>query len=90
MADTLINIETTPDEWTDIYAATGIAVGTLIEVQNIGTSDVYLCTRATQPPRDFDGYNIIERGQFLRNEVGDSGAWALSVSAKGKINVRVV
>lgn len=35
--------------WTDLYAATGIAVGTRILVENIGSADIHLATQASQP-----------------------------------------
>lgn len=92
MADTLPNIDLPANEWVDLYAATGLAVGTALQVQNIGSSDVYLTVRATQPPVDHDAYNIAQRSNdvWLRNTTGDSGAWAMSPSRRGKINVRPV
>ena len=89
MADTLPNIIVPPNEWVDLYALTGIAVGTAIQVQNVGSSDVYLTVAATQPANDFDGYNVVARknGLFHRNEEGASGFWAYSQSVEGKLSV---
>lgn len=92
MADTITNVTLQPNVYTDLYAETGIAVGTAISVQNIGTRDVYLTVRATQPPVDYDAYNVVqkENGVNLRNTAGASGAWAMCPNGVGKINVRPV
>lgn len=90
MADTLQNIPLPANAWVDIYALSGIAVGTAIAVENVGNNDVYLTVRATQPPVDYDAYNIVKRDwPQYRNDTGASGAWAFSPSVAGKINVRV-
>lgn len=91
MADTLENITLTANTWTDLYAETGIAVGTAIKVQNIGVADVYLTVSASTPSLDLDRYNVVQRenGVFLRNDEGSTGAWAYCQST-GKINVSVV
>ena len=91
MADTLENITLEPNTWTDLYAATGIDVGTAIKVQNLGVADVYLTVSASTPSLDLDRYNVVQRenGIFLRNDTGSSGAWAYCNSI-GKINVSII
>ncbi|MCK5132694.1 MAG: hypothetical protein KAR40_11150 [Candidatus Sabulitectum sp.] len=91
MADTLLNIPIPENEWVDLYDLSGIAVGTAIQVQNVGINDVYLVEAATQPDVDFDGYNVVSRanGNILHNETGASGAWAYC-SAKSKLNVGLI
>lgn len=77
--------------WTDIYAVTGIAIGTKIAVHNIGSSDVYLSVALNQPENDSDSYQRIQPNDFpMANSSDDFGAWALSPNKIGKINVRVV
>lgn len=90
MTDTLANVSVPVGDWVDVYSATGIAVGTVIEIQNVGDSAIHLCTRATQPPRNFDAYNVAVRGEYYLNDVGDSGAWIKSIGQAGKINVAIV
>lgn len=92
MADTLPNVFLPRNQWVDLYAETGLPVGTEIQVQNIGAGDVYLTVRATQPPVDYDAYNVAQRRNdvWLKNTSGDSGAWAFSPNTNGKINVRPV
>ncbi len=90
MADTIPNIPIVAGEWQDIYALTGIAVGTLIDVENTGVCDIYLAVQATQPPVDHDDYNILKRnGPRLENNSGDSGAWAFCAHTDGELNVSV-
>lgn len=91
MADTLLNIEITVNEWVDLYVLSGITVGVAISVENVGFFDVYLAVSSTQPPPEHDAYNIIKRnGGTLRNSNGDSGAWAFSRGSSAKVNVRAV
>ena len=88
MADTLGNIILTAGVWTDLYSESGIALGTQIIVQNIGVCDVFL-TSALDQPTDEDARQISERGVFLINDAGDSGAWALCSSSGAGLNVSV-
>lgn len=71
----------------DLYAATGIPVGTQILVQNIGVCDVFLTSQAEEPTDDV-AYQILERGEFARNDFNDAGAWAYCF-AGGALNVRL-
>lgn len=91
MPDTLVNVPLPANTWVDLYAATGIPVGVAISAENVGTSDVYLTVRATQPPIGFDAYSIVQRKTSVpyRNSTGDAGAWAYSPNCRGKLNVRV-
>lgn len=88
MADTLPNTLLPTSVWVDLYAATGLEVGTHIIVQNIGVADVYLFAGAAEPAED-ELHQIIKRGQYAINDVGDAGAWALCLYEDGRINVRV-
>jgi len=92
MPDTLPNINLPTNVWVDLYAASGLPVGTAIEADNIGASPVRLTVRATQPPPDYDSFNVLPaRAPYrLRNTEGDSGAWALCKSAPGAVNIRAL
>jgi hypothetical protein len=92
MAETLANVEIPANNWVDLYALTGLTVGTAISVQNIGSADVYLTVAAAQPPVDHNAYNVISRntGVWLRNTARDTGAWAFCPNAEGKLSVRPV
>lgn len=88
MADTLGNVTLIANVWTDLYAETGITVGSQIVVQNIGSCDICLTTKAVQPT-DEKATQIVERGGYAINHFGDSGAWAFCQSSSGLLNVRL-
>jgi len=75
MADTLPRITIPDDVWVDLYAASGIPVGTQITVHNVGNDEVFLSTKATQPTEI--GLPV-KPYQSSTNEAGDSGAWAFA------------
>ena len=91
MADTRPNITLPFNQWVNLYAETGIAVGTRIAVENVGAADVYLTVSPTEPPLNYDAYCIVRRdGLPYANSQGDSGAWALCSHTEGKLNVREI
>ena len=59
MTDLLQNVPVSEDTMIDLYAETGIAVGTRIKVMNIGAQRLRLYTKATEPSRVTDGYIIL-------------------------------
>jgi len=87
MADTLPDIELPVNTWVDLYAQSGILVGTRIIVSNKGSSSLILATSATEPTT-LDGVPL-ETYKDRINESGDSGAWAYSGNVKGLVNVRI-
>lgn len=93
MADNLPNVKIdTPNEWVDLYALSGIAVGEALAIENVGTCDVYLAVQEDQPPPEHDSYNVLQRknGVRLANSDGDSGAWAFCNSGGAKLSVREI
>ena len=88
MADNLPNTPLVANQATDLYAATGIAVGVKIEVQNIGCADVTLYSQLTSPSVG-DGQQIIKRGRYMENDAGDLGAWAISPHQDGLLSIKV-
>lgn len=88
MADTLPNILVPEKQWTDIYSESGIVVGTKIQIQNIGSTDLYLYSGASAPGSvPGGGYIILRPFMTASNDTGDAGAWISSLDA-GKINVK--
>ena len=88
MSDNLPNVPLTADEPKDLYDATGIPVGTKLEVQNIGACDVYLYSQLNEPTINTDGHQVIKRGEYAENENGDLGAWAISEKSDGLLNIK--
>lgn len=89
MPDNLPNIPIPKGIPVDLYDATGITVGVQIEAQNVGCSDVNLYSQAASPLINDDGNQVIERNEYLENDEGDSGAWAISQHQNGLLNVKV-
>lgn len=89
MAVTLPTVVLPQGVWVDIYATIGIAVGTQIDVQNVGESDVYLRTSATDPGTARGDWQLLLRGVQARNEANDPGEWAIALASNGYLNVRV-
>ncbi len=89
MADTLNNVLLPKNVWVDLYAASGIVVGTRIIVENLGATPVKLTTKATEPT-DADGFQYAQQRSQKVNDTGDSGAWAISVGIDGLVNVKEV
>ena len=90
MADTINNVRLPVGVWVNLYAATGITVGTQIQVQNLGNTNVLVNTGAAQPTA-VSGYNIIKPDSLVFvSDVSPNGAWAQSQRGVGVVNVGVV
>ena len=89
MSDTLANVIIPAKTPVDLYAATGIAVGTQISVQNITSGDVRVYSGATSPNISTAGSSLLRPGITARNDASDAGAWAWSVLPSA-VNVKVV
>lgn len=89
MADTLQNASIPQNDWVDLYALTGLAVGTQLTIENSGVCDVYLAVQATKPDKDHSAYNIVKRAPSVnvQNTEGDAGAWAYCQGGKGKLSI---
>lgn len=79
----LYEVPLPPNQVVDIYAHTGIAIGTKILAQNIGRTIVGI-----KAPED-ECYTQLGLMLFAENESGDTGALALSNSLPGLIAVQV-
>jgi hypothetical protein len=76
MATSLPRVNLPVNTWVDLYAETGIAVGTQIIVQNTGSSEVNLVESATTPNTNTTGFNSLVERMFFTNASGNVGAWA--------------
>lgn len=64
--------------WVDLYSETGIAPGTQVIVQNIGSPDCYLVDNPTQPEIGKTGFNLITEGSFLTSAATPTMLWSYS------------
>lgn len=78
MADTRADVAVAAATWTDLYAATGIAVGTAVDVYNKGSNAVQLAIKATAPASTTVGMplHVGAVGSFAHVDAGESGLWA--------------
>lgn len=90
MSDTLPDVTLPAKTPVDLYAATGITVGTKVRVQNITSSDVRVHVGATTPTMGVSGGALLIPSQSGENTQGDSGLWAWSVTGGAVQVVEVV
>lgn len=77
------------NKFVDVYAATGITVGTSIIIQNVGAQDVQLYEGATEPrPDKKEGFNVVKPGIFIVADSALAGVWAMSINSS-QIQVEV-
>ena len=78
------NVTLPPRTPVNLYAVTGITVGTVLTISNLGVGDVRLSTSETGLQDDYVPLNAYEQAV---NAATDPGAWAYSVGGAG-VNVR--
>lgn len=77
MATSLPSVAIPSNVWVDLYAETGIVVGTQLIIQNIGSSEAIL-SESVAKPIPATGHNIISPRQYLTNAGVAVGAWSFS------------
>lgn len=89
MADNLLIVPIPANTWVDLYAETGIAVGSVLQVENSGANDIYLAVQELEPAKDHKSYNVIKRPPSvnMQNSDGDLGAWAYSGNTGGQLSI---
>ncbi len=80
---------TVQGEWVNLYAATGITVGTQIRIQNFKSNSPVALADSASEPTPTTGRVRIDETQFFLNESGDLGSWAYC-SSLASISVQVV
>lgn len=65
--------------WVDLYADSGIPVGTSVSVQSLSAADISIHVGLSAPTGDF-GYSALTKGQAVTIGGGESGLWARSIS----------
>lgn len=85
----MANVALPARTWVDLYAATGIVVGTQIEVLNLTPNSVRLASTEFEPTVSDDHVPLPFRAAKGVNDAGDDGAWALCV-AGGGVDVKEV
>lgn len=87
MADTLPDIKLLGTSWIDVYAATGIPVGTPLIIQNKTAPSIYVQVRSTQPvATSKDGVLITDNLSWIVDGTSISGVWVIG---QGLMNVQI-
>lgn len=82
MANTIPDIRLTRTAYVDAYAATGIAKGTPITIQNKSTTGIYIQIKATQPAANSaDGWLLMANDDCLVEGGTISGVWIIGAGA---------
>lgn len=75
MATSLPQVVLPSKQWVDLYAESGISVGTKILVQNTSGNEARLVESAAKPTLN-DGFNSIVSKRYLTSAPSPIGAWA--------------
>jgi len=87
MANTLPSINLTNNDWTNLNTASGIAVGTAIEIQNQSSTTILVAISPTKPTLDFKGFIIPPLpAEIATISANESIVWVLG---SGPVNVQV-
>lgn len=85
----MTNVLLPKETYVDLYAGSGITVGTQIKVLNMTPNTVRLFSTASTPTSTDDNIPLPFRAGTAQNDAGDPGAWAYSVSG-GSVDVKEV
>ena len=89
MAATLPDVTITNTAYTDLYDATGIAVGTAVILQNKGSQPVFLQTTLAAPSASSEAGFVISPLEILTVDAAEAGLWARSSAFSGHLSVQV-
>ena len=64
--------------WVDVYAASGIAVGTQLTIQVIGSESAIFVDQVSQPSNNTTGFNQGIEGEWIVSEASPAGCWCFS------------
>lgn len=73
--------------WVDLYAGSGITVGSVVSIQSLSASDVNITSLASPVPGG--GYQILTKGSAFLSDNGSTGLWARSQTG-GSVSVAEV
>lgn len=74
MANSIPDVNLSGD-WVDVYAATGIPVGTEIWLQNKSSTPTLIYIKATKPTDPDDGYAMVQF-ETIYIDPNETGVWA--------------
>jgi len=75
MATSLPQVVLPSKIWVDLYAATGITLGTQLIIQNTGGNEARLVESLAQPELT-SGFNLVSENNFMTSASAPVGVWA--------------
>lgn len=88
MAITIPDITIQNTVYADVYAATGIAVGTSVVIQNKGNYSVYLQTTTSAPSDSSADGVLVSPLEIFIVDAGESGLFARASINSSKLSVQ--
>jgi hypothetical protein len=88
MATTIPDITVQNTAYTNVYTATGIAVGTSVVLQNKGNFSVFLQTTATLPSATSEDGVVVSPLEILTVDAGEAGLFARAAAFSCKLSVQ--
>lgn len=90
MSDTRLDVSIPANTWINLYTATGITVGTALEIYNKGSTPCNLVIRATTPVNNTMGIpiGIDSAGQHRYVSSGESGVWVYATGGSSYLSVQ--
>lgn len=76
------------NKWTELYAATGLDVGTAIRFQNKTGGDLLVFESATAPAADARDGEIFADKERVVVTAGSPGVWVFSTQSSGRVYVQ--
>lgn len=76
MSDSKPLVKVDPDTWVDLYAATGISVGTEVILNIISGNSLRVAFKSSEPTDEIAG--VLKVGDWYKVGSGETGLWVLS------------
>ena len=90
MSSTLPDVSLVGSGYQDIYAATGIAVGNPLIIQNKSSGSIYIQEQSTQPVSTSTAGFLLLTNQACVVYQGSPGCWANTQSGTAKLCVQLL
>lgn len=84
MAGSLPDIMIPQFKWTNVYQASGIAVGRPISIQNKSTGDILVFESKDAPDQNSRDGDLLAPKERTRSRAGSPGVWVMSRFAEGR------
>ena len=87
MAETATNTPIDSETWINVREVSCSPISADLLIQNIGVTDLYYSTKASQPARDSGSYRIFRRSDTIKIARSSIDTWVFSPQVDGLINI---